>query len=58
MCRLNWSESIEQAVIAASQTSQSIAAKWRKTLNDDQIALVTRFLNQSTMKKCWPEEAP
>jgi hypothetical protein len=57
MCRLNWSNDIEQAVITASKTSQSIAEKWRKTLDDEQIALVTRILEQSTMKEYWPEEA-
>lgn len=56
MCGLEWSESVEQAVLAASLAAPSIAAKWRKNLSPEQIALTTRILDQSTLGEHWPRK--
>ena len=57
-CGLDWSEGIERAVVAASEVSQGIAAKWQTSLNDEQIELVLRILSQSNMRDLWPEKGP
>jgi hypothetical protein len=57
MCGLDWSEPVEQAVIGASQISQTIASKWRSGLADDEIEMVLRVLNQSTLRDHWPGAA-
>lgn len=55
VCGLNWSENIEQAIIATSHVSQGIAAKWRTALSREQMTLVMKILNQSRMQRFWPE---
>ncbi|MBW2420442.1 MAG: sulfotransferase [Deltaproteobacteria bacterium] len=54
MCGLDWSEHIEQAVIAASQLSESIASKWQRELSDQQVELVMRILGQCSLRDLWP----
>jgi len=55
MCGLDWTPSIEQATVEASQISESIATKWRTSLSDEQTDLVMRILNQSNMRVHWAD---
>lgn len=52
-CRLAWSRAIERAVLDASRTSQTIAGAWRESLDEGQIELVSRILDQSSLRECW-----
>jgi hypothetical protein len=57
MCGLDWSPRVAEAVISSSQISQTIASKWQRGLNDEEIGMVLRILNQSTLRDHWLDEA-
>ena len=56
VCGLDWSEPIEQAVMAVCSRSKFIAASWREKLNADQIAVVERIRQASLMGDWWDAE--
>ncbi len=53
---MDWSEPIEQAVMAVCSRSKLIAASWREKLNADQIAVVERIRQGSLMGDWWDAE--
>ncbi|MEO9827665.1 MAG: sulfotransferase [Paracoccaceae bacterium] len=52
-CGLLWTEDVNAAIIASSQTSVDIASAWTNRLDANQISLAEKFVQSSLLKDFW-----
>lgn len=50
---LKWTDLVVKRILASSTQSANIAAQWKKRLQPNQIELVERIMDTSTMKHLW-----
>jgi hypothetical protein len=55
VCHLPWSRSVETRLLKRAPTWQGCTACWRDLLKSDQVSLIERILDRSSIKGWWSE---